>query len=319
MTSTDSTSRYTAQLLNCARVAEEIKAQVASEVATLIHEHAVHPRLVAVRVGEDPASQVYVRNKINTSREVGLLSEHLSLPETTTTSELLTLIAALNAREDVDGILVQLPLPHGVDGMIIIEAINPNKDVDGLHPVNIGRLSLGRPTIAPCTPSGIMELLLREKVEVEGKLACVIGRSNIVGKPMAQLLLKQNATVMMCHSRTENLAEVTRQADILIAAIGRPAFITGKHIKPGATVVDVGMNRIVDETKIPAFFGDAAETRIQAIRKRGYTLIGDVHPYQAARVAARLTPVPGGVGTLTVAMLMRNTVTAAKLRHGLAF
>ncbi|MGH9914253.1 MAG: bifunctional 5,10-methylenetetrahydrofolate dehydrogenase/5,10-methenyltetrahydrofolate cyclohydrolase [Pyrinomonadaceae bacterium] len=322
MTSTDLTSPHRAQLLDSRRVSEEIKAQVTREVSTLIGERGIRPCLVAVRVGEDPASEVYVRNKISASREIGLLSEHLALPVTTTTDELLELITVLNARHDVDGILVQLPLPRGVEEMKIIEAINPDKDVDGFHPINVGRLALGRPTIAPCTPSGIIELLLREGVEIEGKLACVVGRSNIVGKPMAQLLLRHNATVTVCHSRTQSLAKITRQADILIAAIGRPAIITGEHIKPGATVVDVGMNKIVDEREVPALFdtggtgGDEAEARIRIIRKRGYTLIGDVHPSQATRVAARLTPVPGGVGLLTVAMLMRNTVTAAKLRRG---
>jgi methylenetetrahydrofolate dehydrogenase (NADP+)/methenyltetrahydrofolate cyclohydrolase len=218
----------------------------------------------------------------------------------------------------VDGILVQLPLPVGIDEPTIIEAIDPKKDVDGFHPVSIGRLSLGRPTFVPCTPAGIMELLKQAGIPIAGANACVVGRSQIVGRPMAQLLLQGDATVTICHSRTRELAAVTRQADILVVAIGRPGFIGREHIKPGATVIDVGMNKITDETTARSLFGAEAEKRLRTIAARGYTLVGDVNPSEADEVAGRRTPVPGGVGLLTVAMLMRNTVKAARQRRGLA-
>jgi methylenetetrahydrofolate dehydrogenase (NADP+)/methenyltetrahydrofolate cyclohydrolase len=222
----------------------------------------------------------------------------------------------LNRRAEIDGILVQLPLPPGIDERLVLETIDPAKDVDGFHPVNVGRLALGQTTLAPCTPAGVMELLRRYEIPARGANACVVGRSHIVGRPMAQLLLQADATVTIAHSRTRDLARVTREADILVVAIGRAAFIRGEHIKPGAVVIDVGMNKITDEAAATELFGDEAEKRRQTIAKRGYTLIGDAHPAEAASVAGHLTPVPGGVGPLTVAMLMRNTVDAAKRRRG---
>lgn len=302
-------------LLSGAAIAGEIKREVAAEVLRLRREYDVQPCLVVVRVGDDPASAIYVRNKAQTSVELGLRSEHLALPSETTTEELLELVENLNARTDVDGILVQLPLPAAVDEKLVLEAIDPAKDVDGFHPVNAGRLALGQPALVPCTPLGIMEMLERNGVEIRGARACIVGRSNIVGKPVAQLLLQKDATVTICHSRTRNLAEVTREADILVAAIGRPGFIRGEHIKRGATVIDVGINRVTDEQDVRALFGDEAEKRLAVIAKRGFTIVGDVHPAQAMEVAGKLTAVPGGVGLLTVAMLMKNTLTAAVQRR----
>jgi methylenetetrahydrofolate dehydrogenase (NADP+)/methenyltetrahydrofolate cyclohydrolase len=306
-----------AELLDGAAIAEQIRREVAQEVEQLSLEHQVRPCLAAVRVGDDPASAVYVRNKIRASEEVGIRSEHHALPATTTEIELMDLIAELNTRGEVDGILVQLPLPREIEEMRIIEAIDPEKDVDGFHPVSIGRLAMGRPTFVPCTPAGIIELLDRSKIPVSGANACVVGRSQIVGRPMAQLLLQRDATVTICHSRTRDLAAVTRQAEILVVAIGRPGFIGREHIKSGATVIDVGMNNITDETTARRLFGAEVDKRLQTISKRGYTLVGDVNPVEADEVAGRRTPVPGGVGLLTVAMLMRNTVKAARQRRGL--
>ena len=306
----------TAELLDGAIVAQQIKDEISKELAERWPSLESRPCLAAVLVGDDPASQVYVRNKIRACEEVGIRSEHHVLPSTTTANELLQLVQSLNFREGVDGILVQMPLPNRIDEAAIIDAIDPAKDVDGFHPVNVGRLALGRPMFAPCTPAGIIELLKRNQIAIKGANACVVGRSQIVGRPIAQLLIQNDATVTVCHSRTQDLAAVTRQADILVVAIGRPALIRREHIKPGATVIDVGMNKITDEAATRELFGDEAERRLDVIRKRGYTLVGDVHPAEADEVAGRRTPVPGGVGPLTVAMLMRNTLLAAKLRRG---
>jgi methylenetetrahydrofolate dehydrogenase (NADP+)/methenyltetrahydrofolate cyclohydrolase len=306
-----------AEPLDGARIAEEIKREVARDVSRLKEEHNVTPCLVVVRVGEDPASAVYVRSKVRTSEALGLRSEHHALPAETSTQELLDLVNHLNAREDVDGILVQLPLPSEVDERRVIEAIDPAKDVDGFHPVNVGRLSLGQQTLAPCTPVGIIELLERSSVPISGAHACIVGRSHIVGRPLAQLLLQRDATVTICHSRTRHLPSITNRADILVAAIGRPGFIRGEFIKPGATVIDVGMNKVTDEEEARALFGEDAERRLKIIKERGYTLVGDVHPVEADARAGRRTPVPGGVGPLTVASLMRNTLMAARRRRGL--
>ena len=289
-----------------ARIKEEVKAEIAG---------GIRATLAAVRVGDDPASAVYVRNKIRACEEVGIRSEHHALPESTTTEQLLELVASLNAREDVDGILVQLPLPAHVNETAIIEAMDPSKDVDGFHPVNAGKLAMGRAGFVPCTPAGIMELLDDRGVEIRGANACVVGRSQIVGRPMAQLLLQRDATVTICHSRTRDLAAVTRTADLLVVAIGRAGFVGRDHIKPGATVIDVGMNRVSDVEEVRKLFGDEAEKRLDVVAKRGSTLVGDVNPAEAAEVAGMLTPVPGGVGLLTVAMLMKNTLKAAKLRR----
>jgi methylenetetrahydrofolate dehydrogenase (NADP+) / methenyltetrahydrofolate cyclohydrolase len=306
-----------AKRLDGVRVAEAIKREVAEEVAELKLEHNVTPCLVVVRVGEDPASAVYVRSKVRTSESLGLRSEHHALPEETTTEELLGLVADLNAREDVDGVLVQLPLPPGTDERRVIEAIDPQKDVDGFHPINVGRLQLGQETLAPCTPVGIIELLERNSIPLSGANACVVGRSQIVGRPLAQLLLQRDATVTICHSRTRDLPAITSRADILIAAIGRAGFIRAEHIRPGAVVIDVGMNRVTDEVLVRDLFGEEAEQRLKVLGERGSTLVGDVHPAEADRVAEWRTPVPGGVGLLTVAVLMRNTVLAARRRRGL--
>jgi len=289
-----------------ARIKEEVKAEI---------EGGVRASLAAVRVGDDPASAVYVRNKIRACEEVGIRSEQHALPESTTTEQLLELITSLNTRDDVDGILTQLPLPRHIDETAIIEAMNPLKDVDGFHPVNAGRLALGRPVLVPCTPAGIIELLDDRGIEIRGANACVVGRSQIVGRPMAQLLLQRDATVTICHSRTRDLAAVTRTADLLIVAIGRTGFIGRDHIKPGATVIDVGMNKVSDVEEVRRLFGDEAEKRLEVVAKRGSTLVGDVNPAEAAEVAGMLTPVPGGVGLLTVAMLMKNTLKAARLRR----
>lgn len=306
-----------AQKLDGARVAAEVKREVAAEVERLKRDHDVTPRLATVLVGDDAASAVYVRNKIRSCEELGIASEHRNLPAETNAQELLELIESLNAREDVDGILVQLPLPESMDESAVIEAIDPLKDVDGFHPVNIGRMIQRRPSLQPCTPAGILELLAREGIEVAGARACVVGRSNIVGRPVAELLLQRDATVTITHSRTRNLPEVTSEADILVVAIGRAGFVRAEHVKQGAVVVDVGMNRVTDEAEVRELFGDGAEKRLKALSERGYTLVGDVHPAEVEKVAGHLTPVPGGVGLLTVAMLMKNTVKAARLRRGL--
>ncbi|HEY0407661.1 MAG TPA: bifunctional 5,10-methylenetetrahydrofolate dehydrogenase/5,10-methenyltetrahydrofolate cyclohydrolase, partial [Pyrinomonadaceae bacterium] len=267
--------RQRAEILSGARVAEEIKREVAEEVARYESEHGAHPCLAVVRVGDDAASAVYVRNKVKASGELGLRSEHYALPIETSTEQLLELIAQLNERDDVDGILVQLPLPQAVDERLVLEAVDPAKDVDGFHPINVGRLALGQPSLAPCTPAGIIELLERSAIPISGARACVVGRSNIVGRPVAQLLLQRDATVTICHSRTRELAAVTREADILIAAIGRPAFIRAEHVKPGATVIDVGINKVTDEGEARAMFGPETEKRLRVIKERGYTLVGD--------------------------------------------
>ncbi|HLN97994.1 MAG TPA: bifunctional 5,10-methylenetetrahydrofolate dehydrogenase/5,10-methenyltetrahydrofolate cyclohydrolase [Pyrinomonadaceae bacterium] len=308
-------SRGRAELLGGAAVASQIKQEVAAEVEEFARKHNARPCLAAVRVGDDPASAVYVRNKIRACEEVGIRSEHHALPAATTSAELMDLIRTLNQRDDVDGILVQLPLPVHIEESRIIEAINPQKDVDGFHPVSIGRLAMGQPTFVPCTPAGIVEFLERRKIPIAGVSACVVGRSQIVGRPMAQLLLQRDATVTICHSRTRDLAAVTRQAELLVVAIGRTGLIGREHIKPGATVIDVGMNRVTDEATARKLFGDEAEQRLETIAKRGYTLVGDVNPAEADEVAGLRTPVPGGVGLLTVAMLMQNTLKAAKLRR----
>ena len=297
--------------LEAAELAAKIKAEVKTEI-----DGGLRACLAAVRVGDDPASAVYVKNKIRACEEVGIRSEHHALPESTSTAELLSLIETLNKRDDVDGILTQLPLPRAINETVIIEAIDPGKDVDGFHPMNAGKLAMGRPVFVPCTPAGIMELLDDRGVEIRGVNACVVGRSQIVGRPMAQLLLQRDATVTICHSRTRDLAAVTRTADLLVVAIGRAGFIRGEHIKPGATVIDVGMNRVSDPDEVRTLFGREAEKRLEVVEKRGATLVGDVNPSEAAEVAGMLTPVPGGVGLLTVAMLMKNTLKAAKLRRG---
>jgi methylenetetrahydrofolate dehydrogenase (NADP+)/methenyltetrahydrofolate cyclohydrolase len=303
---------HKAKILDARPIAEEIKREVAAEVAQM----RAQPCLAAVVVGDNDASAVYVANKTRACAAVGIKSDHHALPAATTTEELLALIDDLNRRDDVDGILVQLPLPKQIDEGAIIAAIDPLKDVDGFHPENVGLLAMGHPRFAPCTPAGIIELLDRSRIEISGANACVIGRSQIVGRPVANLLLQRHATVTICHSRTRDLPSVTRGADILVAAIGRPGLIRANFIKPGATVIDVGVNKVTNSDQANEFFGDEAEKRIKTIAQRGYTLVGDVHPAEADRVAGLRTPVPGGVGLMTVAMLMRNTLQAAKMRRG---
>lgn len=310
--------RQQAQLLEGRASADAIKKEVAAEVRALGKQHDVVPRLAAVLVGDDPASAVYVRNKVRACEEVGIISRQLVLRNSISREELLKLVAELNQDDELDGILVQLPLPKQIDDSLIVEAIDPAKDVDGFHPINVGLLAKGRPRFVPCTPAGIIELLDRNGIEIAGANACVVGRSQIVGRPVASLLLQRHATVTICHSKTHDLPSVTRQADILVAAIGRPALIRADFIKPGATVIDVGVNRLTDVAQARELFAAEADKRVAAIQEKGYTLIGDVHPAEADLVAGRRTPVPGGVGLLTVAMLMRNTLQAAKWRRGLA-
>ncbi len=304
----------TARLLSGKPIAEEIKAEVAAEVAAL----RFRPGLAVVRVGEDPASAVYVGSKVKTTEELGMHSEHIHLPAETSGDEILAIVKELNSRDDIDGILVQLPLPGHVNEREILEAIDPVKDVDGFHPMNVGRLSQGQDALVPCTPAGVIEILKRAGIEIAGKNAVVLGRSNIVGKPMAMLLLHENATVTICHSRTRDLASVTTQADILVAAIGRAGFVRGEYIAEGATVIDVGINNVSEVSEATELFSEEdMPKRLAAIEKRGFTLVGDVNPREAMERAGAFTPVPGGVGLLTVAMLMQNTLKAAKLRRGI--
>jgi methylenetetrahydrofolate dehydrogenase (NADP+)/methenyltetrahydrofolate cyclohydrolase len=305
----------TAKILSGAEIAEAIKREVAETVKELNERYNFRPCLSVVRVGDDKASEVYVGNKVKTSRELGIVSEHRHLPIETTQEKLLELVEELNNRQDVDGILVQLPLPKQIDESAVLERIDTEKDVDGFNPINVGRLSQGQRALAPCTPAGVIEILKRSDIEIAGQHAVIVGRSNIVGKPMAMLLLQQNATVTICHSRTKNLAEICSQADILVAAIGRAGFIRAGHIKEGATVIDVGINNVSDVNFARELFDESElEKRLKTIEKRGFTLVGDVNPKEARAKAAYFTPVPGGVGLLTVAMLMKNTVEAAKKR-----
>ena len=306
----------TAKIIIGKTIAEQIKLEVAAEVRELETKHGFKPLLAVVRVGEDAASAVYVGSKVKTSEEIGMISEHHHLAADATHEEVLKLVQDLNNRQEVDGILVQLPLPAQIDEKEILEKIDSEKDVDGFHPMNVGRLAQGQKTLAPCTPAGVIEILKRSNIKIEGEHAVIVGRSNIVGKPMAMLLLQENATVTVCHSRTKNLAEITGQADILVAAIGRAGFVRGEHIKSGATVIDVGINNVSDQTAARELFGaDDLEKRLKTIEMRGFTLVGDVNPREAKEKAGNFTPVPGGVGLLTVAMLMRNTVEAAKSRR----
>jgi methylenetetrahydrofolate dehydrogenase (NADP+) / methenyltetrahydrofolate cyclohydrolase len=305
-----------ATLLDGVKIANEIKNEVAEEVRQL-RETGMRPGLAAVLVGNNPASEIYVRSKVQSCEALGLYSEKITPSESSTTEELLDVVHELNARDEIDGILVQLPLPPQVDSKKVLLAVLPEKDVDGFHPMNVGFLSTQRPGLVPCTPAGIMEMLRRSSIPMQGAEAVVVGRSDIVGKPMAMLLTNSNATVTICHSKTRDLPAVCRRADILVAAMGRTAFVTRDFVKPGATVIDVGMNKITSREQFDQFF-KGNEKREQAFAKNGYTLIGDVHP-EVAEVAGALTPVPGGVGPLTIAMLMANTLKAAKLRRGARF
>jgi methylenetetrahydrofolate dehydrogenase (NADP+)/methenyltetrahydrofolate cyclohydrolase len=299
-------------ILDGNKIAGEIRAEVAAEVKTMTAAGMV-PGLAVVLVGHNPASEVYVRGKVKGSAEVGLYSEQHTPPETASTKELLELIADLNRRDEIDGILMQLPLPAQVDSKKVLMAVDPAKDVDGFHPMNVGFLSTQRPGLVPCTPAGIIEILKRSRIPIAGQEAVVVGRSDIVGKPAAMLLINGNATVTVCHSKTRDLPGVCRRADILIAAIGRAGMITREFVKPGATVIDVGMNQVTDRAEFERLFAGNAK-REETFRTKGATLVGDVHP-EVAQIAGAITPVPGGVGPLTIAMLMANTVRAAKLRR----
>jgi methylenetetrahydrofolate dehydrogenase (NADP+)/methenyltetrahydrofolate cyclohydrolase len=302
------------KVLDGAAIAAAIKQEVAEEVRALA-AHGIKPGLAAVLVGHVPASEIYVRSKVQACAELGLYSDLNTPPDTVTTEEMLALVAQLNAREDVDGILIQLPLPPQVDAKALLDAVDPAKDVDGFHPVNAGRLLTGRPALAPCTPAGVIEILRRSEIPIAGQHAVVVGRSDIVGKPVAMLLLHQNATVTICHSKTRDLPAITKQADILVAAIGRPGYITREMVTPGATLVDVGINRITTREEFDRFF-KGNEKREAAFAKRGSVVVGDVDP-KAFEISGAYTPVPGGVGLLTIAMLMSNTVRAARMRRGL--
>jgi len=301
--------------LDGSRIASEIRDDVAAEVAILL-ARGVTPRLDAVLVGEDPASKVYVGSKAKTLSGLGMVSQTHLLPEDTPQAELEDLVDRLNADSAVDGILVQLPLPRAIDSGAILDRVDPTKDVDGFHPQNVGLLQKGRPRFVPCTPAGIMEMLGREGIEISGRRAVVVGRSDIVGKPMAMLLLHAHATVTVCHTRTHDLAEITRGAEILVAAAGVLSLIGRDHVSDGAVVVDVGMHRVSDQETVNRLFPDN-QKKLSAFAKRGAVLAGDVDYTAVAPRAGRITPVPGGVGPLTIAMLMANTVKAAKLRRGI--
>ncbi len=295
----------------------QIRDQIYSELQQQIEElrgMGARPGLATVLVGDNPASKIYVSSKIAACEQLGLQSWRFTPPDTVTTRELLALVEDLNVRDDVDGILVQLPLPPQVDTKKVLEAVDPAKDVDGFHPSSLGRLVSGRPGLVACTPAGVMEILRRSGTSLEGANAAVLGRSDIVGKPMALLLMHANATVTICHSKTRDLPEVVRRSDIVIAAMGRAAMVLPDWIKPGATVIDVGTNKVTDPAQAERWFANFP-SRLESFRAKGSTLVGDVHP-DAASVAGAITPVPGGVGPLTIAMLMSNTVKAARLRRG---
>lgn len=302
-----------ARILDGTKIGADIRAEVGEQVRRLTAE-GLRPGLAVVLAGHDPASEIYVRNKVKACEALGIYSEKITPAESVTTSELLRIVEDLNERDDVDGILVQLPLPKQVDSKRVLLAVSPEKDVDGFHPLNVGYLSTQRPGLVPCTPAGIMEILRRSGIAIAGQNAVVVGRSDIVGKPVAMLLLNANATVTVCHSKTRDLAGVCRTADILVAAIGRAAMITRDYVKAGATVIDVGMNRLTDRAVAEQVFAANAK-RLADFRANGSALIGDVDP-RVAEVAGAITPVPGGVGPLTIAMLMANTVRAALMRRG---
>ena len=298
-----------AQILDGAPVRDAIYSECRPRIAVLRRP----PGLAVVLVGHDPASQIYVRKKVQASQELGIHSETLTPPDSISTEDLLAVVGELNRRPEIDGILVQMPLPPQVDSKRILLAVSPEKDVDGFHPCNVGNLVTGRPGPKSCTPAGIIRLLHHYQIPIAGRHAVVVGRSDIVGKPMAMLLLHENATVTICHSKTQDLAGICRQGDILVAALGRAAALTADFIKPGATVIDVGTNRIADRAEAARIFRNSKE-KLEAFDRRGNLLVGDVNPLDVAEVASAYTPVPGGVGLLTVAMLMMNTVDSAERR-----
>lgn len=303
----------TARILNGNIIRDQIYAELRGQIDELRAQD-IRPGLAAVLVGDNPASQLYVKSKIAACEKLGLYSAKLAPPASVSTADLLGIVDELNRRDEVDGILVQMPLPPQVDSKRILEAVDPAKDVDGFHPVNVGKLVAGRPNLVACTPAGVMEILRRSDIPIEGANAVVMGRSDIVGKPMALLLMHAHATVTICHSKTRNLSEVVRRGDIMVAAMGRAAMVTSEYIRPGATVIDVGQNVVTDAAQAERIFARFPE-KLASFREKGSVLVGDVHP-EVAEVAGAITPVPGGVGPLTIAMLMSNTVRAARLRRG---
>jgi len=303
----------TARILNGNTIRDQIYSELQQQIQEL-RGLGIRPGLATVLVGDNPASKIYVSSKIAACEQLGLASWRFTPPATITTEELLALVEDLNSRDDVDGILVQLPLPRQVDTKRVLEAVDPAKDVDGFHPANLGRLVSGRPGLVACTPVGVMEILRRSGATIEGANAVVLGRSDIVGKPTALLLMHANATVTICHSKTKDLPVVVRRADIIVAAMGRTAMVTPDWVKPGATVIDVGINKVTDAAQAERLFANFPQ-RLEQFRAKGSTLVGDVHP-DVASVAGAITPVPGGVGPLTIAMLMSNSVKAARLRRG---
>jgi methylenetetrahydrofolate dehydrogenase (NADP+)/methenyltetrahydrofolate cyclohydrolase len=302
----------TARILDGNAIRNQIYAELQPEIAEL-RASGIQPGLAAVLVGHNPASEVYVKSKIAACEKLGLKSWLVTPDENVLTTELLRLVDELNRRDDVDGILVQLPLPRQVDVRRILESVDPAKDVDGFHPVSLGRLVRGESGLVACTPLGVMEILRRSGIPLEGANAVVLGRSDIVGKPMALLLMHANATVTICHSKTRELPQITRRADLIVAAMGRPAMVAPDWIRPGATIIDVGVNRITDRAEAAQLFARLPQ-RLERFKEKGSALVGDVHP-DAAEIAGAITPVPGGVGPLTIAMLMSNTIRAARLRR----
>ncbi len=302
----------TARILSGTEIRDQIYADLKTEIAEL-KAMGIRPGLAAVLVGNNPASEMYVKSKVAACGELGLYSDMITPPDTITTEELLVLVGQLNGRDEIDGILVQLPLPKQVNAKRILDAVDPEKDVDGFHPVSVGRLVAGQPGLVACTPAGGMEILRRSGIAVEGANAVVMGRSDIVGKPMALLLMHAHATVTICHSKTKNLPEVVRRADIVVAAMGKAGMVQPEWIQPGATVIDVGTNKLTDADLAAKLYASNPK-RLEKFREKGFTTCGDVHP-DAAQVAGAITPVPGGVGPLTIAMLMSNTVKAARLRR----
>lgn len=303
-----------ARILDGNAIRDQIYSELAADIAALAAA-GIRPGLAAVLVGDNPASKLYVNSKIAACGKLGLASFLLTPPASISTQDLLAAVDALNRRDDVDGILVQMPLPYQIDAKKILDAVDPAKDVDGFHPMNVGKLVAGRPNLVACTPAGVMEILRRSDIPLEGANAVVMGRSDIVGKPMAILLMHANATVTVCHSRTRDLKDTVRRADIVVAAMGRAAMVTSGYIRPGATVIDVGQNVVTDAIEAERIFANFP-TKLETFRAKRSVLVGDVHP-DVVNTAGAFTPVPGGVGPLTIAMLMSNTVKAARLRRGL--
>ena len=308
-------SGMTGKFLDGIKIADDIKREVSAEVQTL-KEGGIQPGLAVVLVGDDAASSAYVNMKAKTCEQLGIYSRKLTIPSSVTTEQLLAEVQKLNRDDAIDGILVQLPLPKHVNKHAILEGVDPRKDVDGFHSANVGSLVLGHETLVACTPSGVMELLDRSNVKIEGANAVVLGRSDDVGKPQALLLMHANATVTICHSKTRNLPEIVRQGDIVVAAIGKTAMVKREWVKPGAVVIDVGTNKVSDRSEIQRLFGDDP-ARWKDFEKRGYVWAGDVDERGVMEVASLLTPVPGGVGPMTIAILMKNTLKAARMRRGL--